>query len=562
MLRASMRGLPATSPQASAWQLTTVVALTRLAKAKCGVRATADVGVIRQTVEWADVIVDTKPFSGQNMNATSAVARFPPATPPGDGGDLYGTAPLSELGTANRQRDALYMLSEQLHRARSAEAIYSAALTAIETALDCDRSSILLFDDQYTMRFVAWHGLSDEYRTAVTGHSPWTRDQADATPISVPDVATAELDDGLKNTILGEGIRATAFIPLVANGVLIGKFMAYFREPRDPGEQDLSVALAIARQLGFAIQRERMDAELAEELAATRSLQALSVEMAHEVELAGSCEKLVDAARVIMRSDFVSMQEYHAHRGPRGELRLLAFRGFSHAAARLWEWVHANSVCTCGVAYRTLKRVIVPDIEHCEFLRGTDDLEGYRETGIRAVQSTPLLSRSGQLVGMISTHWNKPHWPSERDLRLLDILARLAADLIERKFYEEDLRRREERSRTLTQLLTDVPWEARADGAFESLQPAWENFTGQTWDAHSGHGWFDAIHPDDRDAVRSSWGAACFEARRYECPARIWHARTREYRDCIIRATPIRNEDGALREWVGACMEVHAPREA
>ena len=127
---------------------------------------------------------------------------------------------------------------------------------------------------------------------------------------------------------------------------------------------------------------------------------------------------------------------------------------------------------------------------------------------------------------------------------------------------EEDLRRREERSRTLTQLLTDVPWEARADGAFESLQPAWENFTGQTWDAHSGHGWFDAIHPDDRDAVRSSWGAACFEARRYECPARIWHARTREYRDCIIRATPIRNEDGSLREWVGACMEVHAPREA
>ena len=85
---------------------------------------------------------------------------------------------------------------------------------------------------------------------------------------------------------------------------------------------------------------------------------------------------------------------------------------------------------------------------------------------------------------------------------------------------------------------------------------------GQTWDAHSGHGWFDAIHPDDRDAVRSSWGAACFEARRYECPARIWHARTREYRDCIIRATPIRNEDGSLREWVGACMEVHAPREA
>ena len=495
------------------------------------------------------------------MSATPAVARFPAVSPIDEGGDLFA-APLSELATANRQRDALYKLSEQLHRARSAEAIYSAALSAIETALDCDRSSILLFDENNTMQFVAWHGLSDEYRAAVTGHSPWTRDQADATPISVPEVAAAELDDTLKKTIIGEGIQAAAFIPLVTGGLLIGKFMAYFREPRALTDQDLSVALAIARQLGFAIQRERLDAELAAELDATRSLQALSVQIAHEADLTGCYEKLVDAARVIMHSDFVSMQEYHAHRGPRGELRLLAFRGFSAAAAKFWEWVNANSVCTCGVAYRTLRRVIVPDVEQCDFLRGTEDLDTYRETRIRAVQSTPLLSRSGQLVGMISTHWGNAHWPSERELRLLDILARLAADLIERKFYEEDLRRREERSRTLTQLLTDVPWEARADGAFESLQPAWENFTGQTWDAHAGHGWFDAIHPEDRDAVRTGWGSACFEARRYECTARIWHARTREYRDCIIRATPIRNEDGTLREWVGACMEVHAPRES
>jgi PAS domain S-box-containing protein len=163
---------------------------------------------------------------------------------------------------------------------------------------------------------------------------------------------------------------------------------------------------------------------------------------------------------------------------------------------------------------------------------------------------------------MISTHWKRPHVPTERDLRLFDILARLAADLIERKFYEQDLRRREERSRTLTQLLTDVPWEARSDGAFDALQPAWENFTGQTWESHAGHGWFDAIHPDDRDTVRASWSSACFEARRYECPARIWHAASKQYRECLIRATPIRNDDGSLREWVGACLDVGAQQDS
>jgi PAS domain-containing protein len=77
--------------------------------------------------------------------------------------------------------------------------------------------------------------------------------------------------------------------------------------------------------------------------------------------------------------------------------------------------------------------VIVPDVESCDFVAGTQDLEYYRLSGIRAVQSTPLLSCDGRLIGMLSTHWCMPHQPAEHELRLLDVLARQAADLIERK---------------------------------------------------------------------------------------------------------------------------------
>ena len=45
-------------------------------------------------------------------------------------------------------------------------------------------------------------------------------------------------------------------------------------------------------------------------------------------------------------------------------------------------------------------------------MAGSEDLETYRQTGIRAVQSTPLVSRAGRLLGMISTHWRNPHQPS------------------------------------------------------------------------------------------------------------------------------------------------------
>src|SRR5262249_42136231 len=91
--------------------------------------------------------------------------------------------------------------------------------------------------------------------------------------------------------------------------------------------------------------------------------------------------------------------------------------------------------------------IIVRDVEQCDWMAGTADLSSYRHTRIRSVQSTPLLSRSGKIVGMISTHWHEPHEPSERDLRLFDIIARQAADLIERKRAEEALRESEDKLR-------------------------------------------------------------------------------------------------------------------
>jgi hypothetical protein len=54
-----------------------------------------------------------------------------------------------------------------------------------------DRASILVFDHAGVMRFKAWRGISDEYRTAVEGHSPWTRESRHPQPVLVRDVEEA-----------------------------------------------------------------------------------------------------------------------------------------------------------------------------------------------------------------------------------------------------------------------------------------------------------------------------------------------------------------------------------
>lgn len=162
----------------------------------------------------------------------------------------------SPSGEASRQKDALYRLTDQLQQARSRDAVYDAALTAILTALPCDRAAILLFDESRTMQFVAWSGLSERYRQAVAGHSPWSPDERNPAPVCIENIDTSELPTELKLVIRTEGIRAAAFIPLVADDKLLGKFMSYFDAPRSFHDEELGFSVNIARQLALAIERE------------------------------------------------------------------------------------------------------------------------------------------------------------------------------------------------------------------------------------------------------------------------------------------------------------------
>jgi PAS domain S-box-containing protein len=155
------------------------------------------------------------------------------------------------------QQAALHRMTERLRHAASVSDAYEAALDAIVSALGCRRASILLFDGSPVMKFVAWRELSDAYRRAVEGHSPWTPEAKDPKPICIDDVASADLPADLKRSVLAEGIAAVAFVPLQEKGRLVGKFMAYYDAPHSFSYHEIDLAVTIARQLAFAIERMR-----------------------------------------------------------------------------------------------------------------------------------------------------------------------------------------------------------------------------------------------------------------------------------------------------------------
>src|SRR3954447_15210789 len=83
---------------------------------------------------------------------------------------------------------AVSRLTDALSRASTLDAVYAAALDALQSSLQVERASILLFDENDFCGFVAWRGISDAYRAGVNGHAPWRPDTPAPEPITVADV--------------------------------------------------------------------------------------------------------------------------------------------------------------------------------------------------------------------------------------------------------------------------------------------------------------------------------------------------------------------------------------
>jgi PAS domain S-box-containing protein len=172
---------------------------------------------------------------------------------------------------AEQQQRALYQFSQLQYIATNVDKMHDAALDAILSAMDCHRAAILLFDKEKVTRFVAWRGLSERYRKAVEGHSPWKPDAKSPKPVCINDVDIADIPKPLKSTIRSEGIRAVAFIPLVSSQKLIGKFMTYYDAPHVFSDDELKLATTIANQLAQAIEHKRDEEALRESEARLRA---------------------------------------------------------------------------------------------------------------------------------------------------------------------------------------------------------------------------------------------------------------------------------------------------
>ena len=194
-----------------------------------------------------------------------------------------------------------------------------------------------------------------------------------------------------------------------------GQPLYFIRQIQDVTEQKRTLAMLRESEARFAAEAQMM----------TR-LYELGTRLHACSDLRAAMEETLDASIALMRADMGNVQLLNPQSRT---LEISVHRGFRQDFLDYFRTVSIDDASACGRAMRSGERILIEDVL-------TDpDYAPHRliaaSAGYRAVQSTPLIGRNHQLLGMLSTHWRTPHRPAERDLRLLDLYAREAAGCIE-----------------------------------------------------------------------------------------------------------------------------------
>jgi PAS domain S-box-containing protein len=163
-------------------------------------------------------------------------------------------------------------------------------------------------------------------------------------------------------------------------------------------------------------------------------------------------------------------------------------------------------VGSCGTAAFLKKRVIVSDIASDPLWAAFRNVA--LRNGLRAAWSQPLISKNGEVFGTFCLYYAESRSPNSSDLQLIEAASHIAVIAIERKRAEEALHESEERFRQMADALPEVMWilglePERVLYASPSFERIWGLPVEDLY--QKPRLWTEAIHPDDRDRVVSTF---------------------------------------------------------
>ncbi|MFO0907089.1 MAG: ATP-binding protein [Isosphaeraceae bacterium] len=288
-----------------------------------------------------------------------------------------------------------------------------------------------------------------------------------------------------------------------------------------------------------------------------------------ELELSECLSLILDAALRITGSEQGHIQLFDPDRNA---LVIAAQRGFERPFLDFFAEVRGHNGATCGSALSSARQVVVPDVTQSTLFAGEPALDVLLDAGVRAVQSTPLIASNGRVLGMISTHFARPQAPNERSLRMMNLLARQAADLLERQRSQQALKTSEEELSRRVQVLQAL-FDAAPVGINVAEDPECRVIRGnRALSEMLGMPPGENVSKSGPAAEKTTYRIVANgrELEPHELPMQRAAAENRELRDevmeivrddgtripVLVNAKPIRSRNGRVLGAVGICLDV------
>ncbi len=187
--------------------------------------------------------------------------------------------------------------------------------------------------------------------------------------------------------------------------------------------------------------------------------------------------------------------------------------------------------------------------------------EAFRAMGLHSVINVPLTvqGRPIGVLGLATTHPSRTY--GEADLDLAHALAARAALALDNAQLHEAADHSEHRYRSLVDATRQVVWTNSPSGEMLGEQAGWTALTGQGREAYEGYGWSEAIHPEDQAYTLQAWRRAVAARSAFDIRHRVRVA-DGTFRHFHVRAVPLMNTNGSLREWVGVHTDITEQVEA
>ena len=209
-----------------------------------------------------------------------------------------------------------------------------------------------------------------------------------------------------------------------------------------------------------------------------------------------------------------------------------------------------DAICT-----ETLRR---NDLLVIESLAQTDwrNHRAYSEFGAEIYFGVPL-AVAGEIFGTLcyTSRMSRVDGFTTEDYEFLRLLAHTMSTEMTRQKHESALQASEERFRAAVGAVSDIIWTNNAEGQMDGVQLNWSSFTGQRQEDYQGFGWSKAVHPEDRQPTIEAWNLAVAKKRTFEFEHRV-RRQDGQWRVCSIRAVPVLDITGKIREWAGVHTDI------